>query len=79
MFLCEHCLEIWAIYKLFVPMSLKIPDVFQAQLHDIITSSKVVNCNEPVEFPWMVDGAGVPKNAAQLLTKLVQSLDRRSI
>ncbi|CAO2178027.1 unnamed protein product [Urochloa humidicola] len=42
----------------------------KVQLHDIITSSKVANCNEPVEFPWMVDGAGVPKNAAQLLTNL---------
>ncbi|CAL4961082.1 unnamed protein product [Urochloa decumbens] len=42
----------------------------KVQLHDIITSSKVANCNKPVEFPWMVDGAGVPKNAAQLLTNL---------
>ncbi|CAO2182712.1 unnamed protein product [Urochloa humidicola] len=44
----------------------------KVQLHDIITSSKVANCNEPVEFPWMVDGAGVPKNAAQLLTNLAE-------
>ncbi|RLM93078.1 hypothetical protein C2845_PM08G27330 [Panicum miliaceum] len=44
----------------------------KARLHDIITSSKVANCNEPVEFPWMVDGAGVPKNAAQLLTSLAE-------
>jgi hypothetical protein len=55
----------------FFAMSLKIPDFLQARLYDIITSSKVANCNEPVEFPWMVDGAGVPKNAAQLLTSLV--------
>ncbi|PAN28180.1 hypothetical protein PAHAL_5G136600 [Panicum hallii] len=44
----------------------------KARLYDIITSSKVANCNEPVEFPWMVDGAGVPKNAAQLLTSLAE-------
>ncbi|CAL4947149.1 unnamed protein product [Urochloa decumbens] len=44
----------------------------KVQLHDIITASKVANCNEPVEFPWMVDGAGVPKNAAQLLTNLAE-------
>nr|CAB3504681.1 unnamed protein product [Digitaria exilis] len=43
-----------------------------AQLHDIITSSKTANFNEPVEFPWMVDGAGVPKNAVQLLTNLAE-------
>ncbi|KAJ1285668.1 hypothetical protein BS78_03G295200 [Paspalum vaginatum] len=44
----------------------------KARLHDIIASSKVANCSEPVEFPWMVDGAGVPKNAAQLLPKLAE-------
>ncbi|KAF8766151.1 hypothetical protein HU200_007649 [Digitaria exilis] len=44
----------------------------KAQLHDIITSSKTANFNEPVEFPWMVDGAGVPKNAVQLLTNLAE-------
>lgn len=40
-------------------------------MHDIITSSEVAHYNEPMEFPWMVDGARVPKNAAQLLTDLV--------
>lgn len=44
----------------------------KAQLHYIIISSKVANVNEPVEFPWMVDGAGVPTNAAQLLIHLAQ-------
>lgn len=44
----------------------------KAQLHDIIISSKVANGNEPVEFPWMVDGAGVSTNAAQLLSDLAQ-------
>ncbi|ONM37418.1 Phosphoglycerate mutase-like family protein [Zea mays] len=44
----------------------------KAQLHDIITSSEVAHYNEPMEFPWMVDGARVPKNAAQLLTDLAE-------
>ncbi|XP_062207060.1 inositol hexakisphosphate and diphosphoinositol-pentakisphosphate kinase VIP1-like isoform X6 [Phragmites australis] len=44
----------------------------KARLHDIITSSNVANCNEHVEFPWMVDGVGVPTNAAQLLTNLAE-------
>ncbi|CAD6229623.1 unnamed protein product [Miscanthus lutarioriparius] len=44
----------------------------KAQLHDIIISSEVANCNEPMEFPWMVDGARVPKNASQLLTDLAE-------
>uniref|UniRef100_A0A0E0JPG6 Inositol hexakisphosphate and diphosphoinositol-pentakisphosphate kinase n=1 Tax=Oryza punctata TaxID=4537 RepID=A0A0E0JPG6_ORYPU len=43
----------------------------KARLHNIILSSKVAN-GEPVEFPWMVDGAGVPPNAAKLLTNLAQ-------
>jgi hypothetical protein len=41
-------------------------------LHDIIISSKVANGSEPAGFPWMVDGAGVSTNAAQLLTDLVK-------
>ncbi|OQU87660.1 hypothetical protein SORBI_3003G315166 [Sorghum bicolor] len=44
----------------------------KAQLHDIITSSEVANCNVPMKVPWMVDGARVPKNAAQLLTDLAE-------
>ncbi|KAF0917120.1 hypothetical protein E2562_016925 [Oryza meyeriana var. granulata] len=43
----------------------------KARLHDIILSPKVAN-GEPLEFPWMVDGAGVPPNAAKLLTNLAQ-------
>uniref|UniRef100_A0A0D9V6F9 Inositol hexakisphosphate and diphosphoinositol-pentakisphosphate kinase n=1 Tax=Leersia perrieri TaxID=77586 RepID=A0A0D9V6F9_9ORYZ len=43
----------------------------KARLHDIILSSKVAN-GQSVEFPWMVDGAGVPPNAAKLLTNLAQ-------
>ncbi|KAL5223236.1 hypothetical protein ABZP36_027949 [Zizania latifolia] len=44
----------------------------KARLHDIILSSKVANGIEPVEFPWMAAGAGVPPNAAKLLTDLAQ-------
>jgi inositol hexakisphosphate/diphosphoinositol-pentakisphosphate kinase len=40
-------------------------------LHNIILSSKIAN-GETMEFPWMVDGAGVPPNAANLLTNLAQ-------
>ena len=43
-------------------------------MHDIIISPKVTNGSEPA-FPWMVDGAGVSTNAAQLLTDLVNALD----
>ncbi|CAM0883363.1 unnamed protein product [Alopecurus aequalis] len=44
----------------------------KARLHDIIISSKVANGSEPAAFPWMVDGAGVSTNAAQLLTDLAK-------
>lgn len=44
----------------------------QARLQEIIISnikSEVINgC---LEAPWMVDGAGVPSNASQLLPKMV--------
>lgn len=45
----------------------------KARLNEIITSSvKPENGNGLSEFPWMVDGAGLPSNAFQLLPKLVQ-------
>lgn len=45
----------------------------QARLNEIITSSlKAVHSSSP-EKPWMVDGAGLPANASELLPKLVQS------
>ena len=45
---------------------------FQARLHEIITSeSKIVHTNGSEQFPWMVDGAGLPPNASQFLPKLV--------
>ncbi|KAK3162111.1 hypothetical protein QOZ80_1BG0085640 [Eleusine coracana subsp. coracana] len=44
----------------------------KVRLHYIITSSNVVNCKQLVELPWMVDGAKVPTNAAQLLTELAE-------
>ena len=69
-FIYWQCIEICIIQNLFCYVS-KDTLFLQVRLHDIITSSKVANCNKPVEFPWMVDGAGVPKNAAQLLTSLV--------
>ncbi|KAI5007330.1 hypothetical protein ZWY2020_050775 [Hordeum vulgare] len=44
----------------------------KAQLHDFIISSKVANGRDPAGFPWMVDGAEVSTNAAQLLTDLAE-------
>ncbi|TVU34900.1 hypothetical protein EJB05_16756 [Eragrostis curvula] len=44
----------------------------KVRLHEIITSSNNANCKHNVEFPWMVDGAEVPTNAAQLLTELAK-------
>lgn len=47
----------------------------QARLNEIITSgAKGPHCNE---FPpWMVDGAGLPSNAYELLPKLVITLSQ---
>lgn len=45
----------------------------QARLNEIITSGlKAVHSKSP-EKPWMVDGAGLPENASELLPKLVKS------
>jgi hypothetical protein len=46
---------------------------FQARLHElIISNAKAKKTEEPLEFPWMVDGAGLPANASQLLPKMVK-------
>ncbi|XP_047310855.1 inositol hexakisphosphate and diphosphoinositol-pentakisphosphate kinase VIP2-like isoform X2 [Impatiens glandulifera] len=45
----------------------------KARLNEIITSGeKMVHSNGSSETPWMVDGAGVPPNALELLSKLVE-------
>ncbi|KAE8021630.1 hypothetical protein FH972_007504 [Carpinus fangiana] len=45
----------------------------KARLNEIITSgAKTVQNNGSSEVPWMVDGAGLPSNASELLPKLVQ-------
>ncbi|XP_057447569.1 inositol hexakisphosphate and diphosphoinositol-pentakisphosphate kinase VIP2-like isoform X2 [Lotus japonicus] len=45
----------------------------KARLNEIITSStKTDDVNESPEFPWMVDGAGLPPNASELLPELVR-------
>ena len=51
---------------------------FQARLHEIIISSnaKAKNTNGSVELPWMVDGAGLPADASQLLPKMVYYINR---
>ncbi|KAL5167301.1 Inositol hexakisphosphate and diphosphoinositol-pentakisphosphate kinase VIP2 [Glycine soja] len=44
----------------------------KARLNEIITSSsKTIYSNGSPEFSWMVDGAGLPPNASELLPKLV--------
>ncbi|XP_062212084.1 inositol hexakisphosphate and diphosphoinositol-pentakisphosphate kinase VIP2-like [Phragmites australis] len=48
-------------------------DEAKARLHEIIISNaKAKNTEEPVEFPWMVDGAGLPAHASQLLPKMAK-------
>ncbi|CAL0299014.1 unnamed protein product [Lupinus luteus] len=45
----------------------------KARLNAIITSTaKTADSNGSPEFPWMVDGAGLPPNASELLPKLVK-------
>ncbi|KAL7135752.1 hypothetical protein ABFS83_11G119400 [Erythranthe nasuta] len=45
----------------------------KARLNEIITSgSKSVHNNSSREKPWMVDGAGLPPNASEVLPKLVK-------
>ncbi|KAK6928282.1 Histidine phosphatase superfamily, clade-2 [Dillenia turbinata] len=45
----------------------------KARLNEIITcGAKAVQSNGSPEFPWMVDGAGLPSNASELLPNLVK-------
>ncbi|XP_010272211.1 PREDICTED: inositol hexakisphosphate and diphosphoinositol-pentakisphosphate kinase 2-like isoform X2 [Nelumbo nucifera] len=45
----------------------------KARLNEIITSgAKRVHSNGSAEYPWMVDGVGLPSNASQLLPELVK-------
>ncbi|XP_035547617.1 inositol hexakisphosphate and diphosphoinositol-pentakisphosphate kinase VIP2-like isoform X1 [Juglans regia] len=45
----------------------------KTRLNEIITSgAKTVQNDESSESPWMVDGAGLPSDASELLPKLVQ-------
>ncbi|OIW06702.1 hypothetical protein TanjilG_04096 [Lupinus angustifolius] len=44
----------------------------KARLNETITcSAKTADSNGSPKFPWMVDGAGLPPNASELLPKLV--------
>lgn len=47
-------------------------DEAKARLNEIITSGAKTVQNGSFEVPWMVDGAGLPLNASELLPKLVQ-------
>ncbi|CAL5191247.1 unnamed protein product [Lathyrus oleraceus] len=52
-------------------------DEAKARLNEIITSSlKSVHSDESPEFSWMVDGAGLPSNASELLPKLVSLIKK---
>ncbi|XAR51779.1 Diphosphoinositol-pentakisphosphate kinase [Bertholletia excelsa] len=45
----------------------------KARLNEIITSgANAAHTNGSSDIPWMVDGAGVPSNASELLPRLVQ-------
>ncbi|CAJ1946909.1 unnamed protein product [Sphenostylis stenocarpa] len=45
----------------------------KARLNEIVTSNgKTVDSNGSPEFPWTVDGAGVPPNSSELLSNLVK-------
>lgn len=47
----------------------------QARLNEIITSgTKAVHSSSLPEKQWMVDGAGLPPNASELLPKLVKQV-----
>nr|KYP69274.1 Inositol hexakisphosphate and diphosphoinositol-pentakisphosphate kinase [Cajanus cajan] len=49
----------------------------KARLNEIITSSsKTIHSNGSPEFSWMVDGAGLPPNASELLPKLVSLIKK---
>ncbi|MED6134114.1 Inositol hexakisphosphate and diphosphoinositol-pentakisphosphate kinase vip2 [Stylosanthes scabra] len=44
----------------------------KARLYELITSgANTADSDEPAEFPWTVDGAGLPPNASELLPKLI--------
>ncbi|PUZ37548.1 hypothetical protein GQ55_9G128600 [Panicum hallii var. hallii] len=48
-------------------------DEAKARLHEIIISNtKAQDTEGSAEFPWMVDGAGLPVNASQLLPKMAK-------
>ncbi|CAL4926737.1 unnamed protein product [Urochloa decumbens] len=48
-------------------------DEAKARLHKIIISdAKAKDTEGSAEFPWMVDGAGLPVNASQLLPKMAK-------
>jgi len=46
--------------------------LFQARLNEIITSGATIHSNGMSKKPWMVDGAGLPSNASELLPELVK-------
>ncbi|ERN18184.1 inositol hexakisphosphate and diphosphoinositol-pentakisphosphate kinase 2 isoform X2 [Amborella trichopoda] len=52
-------------------------DEAKARLHEIVTSeARAVNQNGYSECPWMIDGAGLPPNALELLPRMVKLIKK---
>lgn len=51
---------------------------FQSKIHDIISETKSTQHNGHAEFPWMIDGAGLPPNAKELLPRMVLTHSKHS-
>lgn len=58
----------WLVLKKLLPCCF----LLQARLNEIITSGVKAVHSSSEEKPWMVDGAGLPANASELLPKLVK-------
>lgn len=48
-------------------------DLLQARLYDIITGEDQAAPTSTSEFPWMVDGGGLPADSMKLLERLVRT------
>ncbi|CAA6659017.1 unnamed protein product [Spirodela intermedia] len=44
----------------------------KARIHDIISETKSMHHNGHAEFPWMIDGAGLPPDANKLLPRMAR-------
>ncbi|KAL5976672.1 Inositol hexakisphosphate and diphosphoinositol-pentakisphosphate kinase vip2 [Asimina triloba] len=52
----------------------------KARLNELIlTGLKPVQSNKSAEFPWMIDGAGLPPNASELLPDMANDVGARKV